>query len=116
MLNKLTKILDFKQNLFEDDDSKQKIADKKKEIIDEVDSIINSSFFKTIYHVQKTYKDIFEVTKENIDKDLNEMVIFEFDEYKEEILEYIKNEFKNISETIIESLPVVEKEEVKEEK
>lgn len=111
MLNKLVKILDFKQNIFESEDNKQNIAAKKQEIIGEVDSIINSSFIKTMYHVQKTYKDIFEATKENIEKDLNEMIVFEFDEYKKEILELIKNEFKDISETIIQSLPVVEKEE-----
>lgn len=113
MLNKILKIVDFKQNLFEDENNKEKISIKKQEIIDEVDSVINSSFIKIMYHIQKSYKDIFEETKKNIDKDLNNMVVFEFDEYKEDIIKYIKEEFKSISENIIESLPIIDKEEEK---
>lgn len=112
MLSKLLKIIDFKQSILEEDDETIKV-NCKEEIIKEVDTIINSSFLRTIHYIQKHYKEVYEITKTNIEKDLEEICVFECEEYKEEVVSYIKQEFRNLHESIIEVLPEIEQEETK---
>lgn len=108
MLSKLLKELDFKQNIFVEDDETIKV-NCKKNVIESVDTIINNSFMKTMYYIQKYHKEVFEMTKSNIENDIDDLCVFECDEYVEEVINYIKEEMKIVSESIIESLPEIQR-------